>query len=373
MVEEGHLDSQGRFTMDGQQAWSKLKDRLLQPEDCLLYLLQSAVASGAGEMRVQAWHDELVVEHDGFFPRVEDAAEVLGWALESSQERSKVARQRLGLALASTLTLPGQGLRLEYPNGQAVVWRPSRGVSMSLTEGPPGHQRIRLPVKQPWWKRLFGTSGSAPLRRLRQCGRFAPLLLTVGHSAISGAEFGKTLHGTSWAIWSDTTTKMNGGEDSPIYYSDHHPAEMRFACDSGSPDRLGLPPSSLASHTLVPPGGEPGKAWSAAVAWRMNRKPARVEVVQYGVSLLPVQYPSLPAALWVLLGDSTLPTDLTCLRPVMGQELDKRVESLAGPFLEAFAPLQELHSKSAYPTDPLEVWLVNTRSAALRGPNFPTR
>lgn len=65
---EGQKDSSGRFTLEAEEALAKMRARLLQPEDCLLYLLQSAVASGASFVELTCGQSEVAFCHDGFFP-----------------------------------------------------------------------------------------------------------------------------------------------------------------------------------------------------------------------------------------------------------------------------------------------------------------
>lgn len=259
--------------------------------------------------------------HDGYFPAPDEVADMLNWALRSAQDPT---RQRLGLALA------GRGMSLDFPDSPSLTWRPERGTArLSEMENPSCASRssFRIPLNQPWWRRLFGVAGSPAVTRLCERTRFVPLRLRVDHRELTGTEFGKPLQANYWVIWSDHTVKLDG-EDGPIYYSDHHTLELRVTAQEG--DFLGLPSESLASHPLQ--AGPAGEKCTSVVAWRLNRRPSRVEVVQYGVSLTPFTLKGLPPQTWMVLADSTVTTDLTCLRPVQDEALQAKVEALQKRF-----------------------------------------
>lgn len=367
LQQEAQFESQGRFTLDTATALSKLSTRLLQPEDCLLYLLQSAVASGATWVSVHSGPGELVLAHDGFFPEPEQAADILGWALGSGSAPDQVAQHRLGMALAAALTPPGLGLQLEFADGSAISIGPKP--FKNPKPATRGSAMIHIPIRQTLWGRFLGTSRSPALRRLRERARFAPVHLTINGQVTSGREFGKPLPGTSWAIWSDNTI-MDGG-DGPIYNADHHLLELRLPSDSPGRDWLALPPTSLASVKFQPDYLEPTKrlecgssaysvaACSAACVWRVNR-PSRIEVVQYGVSLLPVKGITLPGRLWLTLAAHEVATDLTFLKPVVNDPLLAKVDRLCAKADQAFGAIHKLHEQSDR-SQRFELWVIHHR------------
>jgi hypothetical protein len=365
LQQEGQLESQGSFTLDSAAALQKLSTRLLQPEDCLLYLLQSAVASGASWMTVNSGPGELVVSHDGFFPGPDQAGDILGWALGSGRVREQVPQHRLGMALAAALTPPGRGLQLEFPDGSAISIGPQPFKQPKPAD--PGQSRIHIPLRVSLWGRFLGTSRCTAVQRFRERARFAPLHLEVDGKPVSGQEFGKPLGGTSWAIWSDNTI-LDGDA---IFHSDHHLLELRIPYPSHNCDWLALPLASLASVRFEPDfqnstrmlthaaGAYSVAACAAVCVWTVNR-PSRIEVVQYGVSLMPLADLNLPGRLRLTTADHEAVTDLTFLKPVLNDPLRDKIGRLCERCDEAFGPIQRLYEQTDR-RQRYELWVIDMR------------
>lgn len=348
---EGQYHSSGHFSLDPAQAMRKIRGWLLQPEDCFLYLLQSAVASGATYLNVETHNGEAIVTHDGFFPEPNEVPDILSWTFRS---QAQPVQHRLGLALAASLTLPGQGMVFEK-GYQTLRWSCGEETPRLTPEklaAPSKSGRIRVPLNQPWWKRFFGLSNTPALKRLCQRGRFAPLKLQVGGNVISGDDLGMLPYGTSWFIWSDKTVKSEG-EDGPIYNSDHHTIELRIA--SQSPTYLNLDSDSLASHFLQ--SGDGQQQCDCAVMLRYSRRPSKIELVQHGVSLSPFSLPNVQPECWVLLADEQVVTDPTCLVPVQNERLLERVQAAVEAFQRASESVRQV---AVARKEPLELALVKT-------------
>ena len=250
---------------------------MLQPEDCLLYLLQSAVASGATFLNVQSTPNDVFITHDGFFPTLEEVPGMLEWALGCSDVPSLVARHRFGMALAAAVAPPGVGLEMLFPGGPAVWVRGDEiQVRQIETSKPP---QIRIPVKRSWWRRIF-CQGQSLVRRLRERGRYAPLDLVVDEVPGSGTEFGKAaVTESGWmSAGSLATISIGAGVGNPLVFRDHHLLELQIPSRSIGCDWLALPIKSRAtlSLSLFPAGtadsvphavrGRQVRACSAALA-----------------------------------------------------------------------------------------------------------
>ncbi|MFN8611598.1 MAG: hypothetical protein U0931_28900 [Vulcanimicrobiota bacterium] len=362
LLEQAEFHSAGKFTLDPKLAVSKLRSHMLQPEDSLLYLLQSAVCSGASWMRVDSDEREISVEFDGMFPSRSEAAELLDWAIQSED----VARNRLGLAVASLLTPPAHGVELDFCDGASLKIRGSKeGMDISsgrfgpapLAAGASG--RVRIPRQQSWWRKFWGGAQPANLERLRERSRFAPLRLTIVNQPQLELPFGRNALASSWVLGNKQSVVMGTDDNSPIFYSDHHVLECRLGTENLKNAWLALPVHSLASHLFCPQNlaaymlhRRDGRgqatachACRAVLAWRVDRR-ARVEVVQYGVSLSYAASTRLPHGLWILMADDQAQTDLSRLKLTQSDQLEKQVDSYHQQFNQLLRSFEGLTSQS---------------------------
>lgn len=356
LAAEGPLHSSGQFTLDAGAALRKLRERLLQPEDCLLYLTQSAVASGANWIEVAYSSKGLTFRHDGFFPEPDRLPLALEWALGTSEN---IPRHRFALALASALTPPGDGLILEYSGKTVTVTTGSKGLQFeTISRGD--RPMIHLPIRQSWLSRFLSSVAARYLKRLRDRAGFAPIYLKLDGRQGNGEKYGMAL------------PPRKSDEENRPDVSGHHCIEVRLPVEAGTGSRLALPLTAWHAPHYVGPTLEQcrrtlGHGYrqhdvaecSAALAWRVDAA-AKLEVVQFGISLQTPKS-NLPGRLWMLFADDSLATDLSCLRLVDSPELRAKMASLNRLFEGVKAPLEKRYQATAATkaTNGFELWVLD--------------
>lgn len=329
LAEDGRLDSSGQFTLDLARGAAKLRNRLLQPEDAPLYLVQSAVASGATRLSITCRGGEMVLQHDGYFPRSAEIGGILDRVVSGAADPPQ---QRFGLALAAALTPPGQGADLYLSDGQKISFRSHR---VEVLEGDSGPPRLRIPLKAPWWRRFMGSNHSVQ-RVLDRC-RYAPLGLSLD--------------------WEDLKGYGPGLESAGL-----HLLQIAWPCPS---DRAGLALPKVFRAALqrdlepartIARGKVTDRLCGAAATQIENVRNGRLDIVQFGVQLSPVPLPGQPY--WIILDDPAFPTDLSQLKPVAGPDLRLLQEFFCGELDRLRAEAKAAHRRSGSSRS-LYSWLIN--------------
>jgi hypothetical protein len=95
-------------------------------------------------------------------------------------------------------------------------------------------------------------------------------------------------------------------------------------------------------------------ACQAVMLARVQGAPT-VTLIQHGVSLKPVEVPAWQEGFQLLLADSRLSTDLTCLAVVRDDRFTEAVQAYSRPFEEAYRLLWEAYQSEKARDFPLWV------------------
>ncbi|MBT9588680.1 hypothetical protein IV102_35415 [bacterium] len=367
--DEAVYESSGNFTVDWKTALRKMRQNLLQQEDCLLYIVQAAVASQATRLSVRSSATEIVIEHDGYFPSQQEVFGLPEWSVLGL---GSVPRQRLGLALAASLAPPGQGMSIELAGCLSLQFGPE---GLRELQPIPSQTRLIIPVNQSWWKKCIRATPNL-LKRLRERARFAPLELEIdGNMVVPERLGGKALDSDwsygNWAIGSGPGPHREINDVS--YRSAHHLIELTWP-QRDRHEGFSLGPSvatlrlrqNAEEEWMGKISDHPGldfdgvEKFCAMAAVRLGPLPSCCEVIQYGVLLQPVEFDGDPqTSPWLLLADDQLATDPSCLRLVVNETLWQRFEPYTLELKRFYEQSQDAWKRTIQPDRPnYEDWVL---------------
>ncbi len=210
----GKLDSAGRFTLDLEQARSKLaKYRLPTPSHFILSLVASAVAGGATNVEVRRVPGFCLVQYDGDVLTFDQAKDLFGNLLVGNVGSGPRLRE-LAIALQGARSLDLLGFRVESWDGREGVKLLLHEETMTvepLKECPWGHDpnfkgtRCTVNDSAPLLVRFvsfFSRDGGAQeVTLLKRQARYAPALIYANGSLLNSNRLGP------WLAAAEVTSK----------------------------------------------------------------------------------------------------------------------------------------------------------------------
>lgn len=262
---ESELAARGTFSLDREQARTKMRQfQLADPHRWILLLVRAAVLGAATRIRVTVDHESVSTEFDGRPLGRDDFEELYASMFASSAAPAIQARRELALACNAAMALEPEVLRIESGAGSAAVafeMRPDAPDVISECPKATGGTRVRL---------VLGGSSSA-MASLLAPGRRGPeqRLLVVA------------------CRWSDTVIELDG-------------ERISFGLDSAK--LRGQP--TIGSGVLRRCGFDDAG------------EPAKVVVLQDGLVLTTRKPPALPRGFLAIVDGTHLRTDVSRTEPV---------------------------------------------------------
>ena len=284
------LESSGTFTVRVDRLATRLRTDLFEQRECyLLKLLQAAVAAGAAEIKVTIGRREV---------KVEFAAEVE--LLEPSEFRRALLLESTGCEARDLLAV-GSGAALAF-----------EGAEVELTHGP---YRVRLNSDD---LKLDSLARPSEICRfvLRRSWRYWRARVTE--------------HTLVYQRFASIRTRVI--LDGRGLVSQLASSSERMVYGKGPLADLGigeLPGPSLPARLNGVPNPVPEncKALRLLIPYKLQGR-GRLYIIKWGVALEPVSWSAHRSGTWGYWVDDAMPTDITGMKPRVGERLERTVKGL---------------------------------------------